>query len=154
MSAVEDRLQDAGFTLPEVATPLAAYVPALREGQLIYTSGQLPLQNGELAATGKLGADVSVEEGQKLAQLCVLNAMAAVKNLVGDLDHVAQVVKVTGFVASAPDFYGQPQVINGASELLGQAFGAAGSHARAAVGAAVLPMNAPVEVEITVKVQD
>ncbi|PXA78274.1 MULTISPECIES: RidA family protein [Auritidibacter] len=154
MSAVEDRLQDAGFTLPEVATPLAAYVPALREGQLIYTSGQLPLQNGELAATGKLGADVSVEEGQKLAQLCVLNAMAAVKNLVGDLDHVAQVVKVTGFVASAPDFYGQPQVINGASELLGQAFGAAGSHARAAVGVAVLPMNAPVEVEITVKVQD
>ncbi|NIH71305.1 RidA family protein [Auritidibacter ignavus] len=154
MSAVEDRLQEAGFTLPEVATPLAAYVPALREGQLIYTSGQLPLQNGELATTGKLGADVSVEEGQKLAQLCVLNAMAAVKNLVGDLDQVAQVVKVTGFVASAPDFYGQPQVINGASELLGQAFGAAGSHARAAVGVAVLPMNAPVEVEITVKVQD
>ncbi|PXA81039.1 RidA family protein [Auritidibacter sp. NML120636] len=154
MSAVEDRLQEAGFTLPEVATPLAAYVPALREGQLIYTSGQLPLQNGELATTGKLGADVSVEEGQKLAQLCVLNAMAAVKNLVGDLDQVAQVVKVTGFVASAPDFYGQPQVINGASELLGQAFGATGSHARAAVGVAVLPMNAPVEVEITVKVQD
>lgn len=157
MSAVEDRLKDLGLTVPEVAKPVAAYVPALQDGRRIYTSGQLPMVNGELAAIGKVGlgeGQVDPEKAAELAQICALNAIAAVKSVVGDLDKVTQVVKVVGFVASDPTFTGQPGVINGASELLGKAFGDAGIHARSAVGVAVLPLDAPVEVEIVVALAD
>ncbi|MER8155183.1 RidA family protein [Streptomyces sp. NPDC094472] len=151
---VEDRLAGLGLTLPEVAAPLASYVPALRTGPYVYTSGQLPLVEGKLGVTGKVGAEVTPEEAKELARTCALNALAAVKSVVGDLDRVVRVVKVVGFVASAPDFTGQPGVVNGASELLGEALGDAGVHARSAVGVAVLPLDAPVEVEIQVEVAD
>lgn len=154
MSKVEERLQELGLSVPQVAKPVAAYVPSLRQGDLVYTSGQLPVVDGELAGKGKVGAEVSAEDAAKLAERCALNAIAAVKAVVGDLDKVTQVVKVVGFVASDPSFTGQPGVINGASELLGKAFGDAGLHARSAVGVAVLPLDAPVEVEITVAVED
>jgi enamine deaminase RidA (YjgF/YER057c/UK114 family) len=157
MSAVEDRLAELGLTVPEVAPPVAAYLPAVRDGNHIFTSGQLPIVSGSLAATGKVGEGpglVPPEEAHRLALICALNAIAAVKSLVGDLDRVTRVVKVVGFVASDPTFTGQPGVINGASELLGAAFGDAGVHARSAVGVAVLPLNAPVEVEIIVTVGD
>ncbi len=152
-SAVETRLAELGLTLPPVAAPVAAYVPAVRQGDLVHTSGQLPFQGGQLAATGKVGAEVEPAQAAELAALCAVNALAAVKSVIGDLDRVEQVVKVVGFVASDPSFTGQPQVINGASELLGQVFGEAGTHARSAVGVAVLPLDAPVEVEITVSVR-
>ena len=151
MSAVEDRLSELGLTVPAVAAPVAAYVPAIRDGNIVMTSGQLPKVDGKLAATGKVGAEVSAEDAAQLAQTCALNAIAAVKSLVDDLDTV-RVVKVVGFVASDPSFTGQPAVINGASELLAKAFGDKGAHARSAVGVAVLPLDAPVEVEITVSV--
>ena len=157
MSAVEDRLAELGLTVPEVATPVAAYVPAVQDGRRIYTSGQLPMVSGTLAETGKVGEGeglVSPERAAELAQICALNAIAAVKGLVGDLDKVTQVVKLVGFVASDPAFTGQPGVINGASELMGKAFGDAGIHARSAVGVAVLPLDAPVEVEIVVALAD
>ena len=154
MSGPEQRLTDLGLTLPEVAKPVAAYVPAVRSGAYVYTSGQLPMVKGELAATGKVGAEVDAQRAKELAATCALNALAAVKAEVGDLARVRRVVKVVGFVASAPDFTGQPGVINGASELLGQVFGDAGVHARSAVGVAVLPLDAPVEVEIIVEVAD
>ena len=157
MSAVEDRLAGLGLTVPDVAMPVAAYLPAVRDGNHIFTSGQLPMVSGALAGTGKVstgGAGVSPEDAKKLAQICALNAIAAVKALIGDLDKVTRVVKVVGFVASDPAFTGQPGVINGASELLGTAFGDAGVHARSAVGVAVLPLDAPVEVEVIVTVQD
>lgn len=154
MSTVEQNLSALGLTVPEVAKPVAAYVPALRQGDLVYSSGQLPLVDGALLASGKVGADVTAERAQELAETCALNAIAAVKSVVGDLDQVIQVVKVVGFVASDADFGGQPQVINGASELLGKAFGDKGVHARSAVGVAALPLNAPVEVEVIVAVQD
>ena len=153
MSAVEDRLAELGLAVPEVAKPVAAYVPAVVSGDLVFTSGQLPMRNGELITTGKVGADVSVEDAVACAQQCALNAIAAVKSMVGDLDRVAQVVKVVAFVASTPDFTGQPGVANGASELFGQVFGEAGVHARSAVGVPVLPLDAPVEVEIVVRVR-
>lgn len=156
MSAVEDRLAEVGRTVPDVVRPVAAYVPAVRSGSFVYTAGQLPMVAGELAATGKVGGgegDVSADDAKALAATCALNAIAAVKSVVGDLDQVVRVVKVVGFVASQPDFTGQPGVINGASELLGTAFGDAGVHARSAVGVAVLPMDAPVEVEIIVEVR-
>ena len=156
MSAVEDRLAELGLSVPEVAKPVAAYVPAMQEGDLIFTSGQLPIVDGALAATGKVGEGdglVTPEDAAKLAQTCALNAIAAVKSIVGDLDTVSRVVKVVGFVASDPAFTGQPAVINGASELLGKAFGEAGVHARSAVGVAALPLDAPVEVEIIVSVR-
>jgi enamine deaminase RidA (YjgF/YER057c/UK114 family) len=153
MSAVEDRLAELGLEVPEVAAPVAAYVPVVQDGNLVYTSGQLPLVGGKLAATGKVGAEVTAEDAAKLAQTCALNAIAAVKSQIGDLDKVSRVVKVVGFVASDPSFTGQPAVINGASELLAKAFGEAGAHARSAVGVAALPMDAPVEVEIVVSVQ-
>ena len=156
MSRVEDRLAELGLTVPEVAKPVAAYVPAIQDGRRIYTSGQLPMVSGSLAETGKVGEGegmVSPERAAELAQICALNAIAAVKGLVGDLDKVTQVVKLVGFVASDPAFTGQPGVINGASELMGKAFGDAGIHARSAVGVAVLPLDAPVEVEITVRVR-
>jgi len=157
MSAVEDRLAELGLSVPDVAKPVAAYVPALRDGNMIFTSGQLPMVSGALAQTGKVGTggdSVSPEDAKKLAELCALNAIAAVKSVIGDLDKVTRVVKVVGFVASDPSFTGQPGVVNGASELLGKAFGDAGVHARSAVGVAVLPLDAPVEVEITVSVRD
>ncbi|GAA1174130.1 RidA family protein [Ornithinimicrobium humiphilum] len=157
MSTVEQRLAELGHTVPEVAAPVAAYVPAMRHGDLVFTSGQLPFVDGTLPTTGKVGEGeglVDPEEAKRLAALCALNAIAAVKSVVGDLDKVVRVVKVVGFVSSDPAFTGQPGVINGASELLGAAFGEAGVHARSAVGVASLPMDTPVEVEITVAVAD
>jgi enamine deaminase RidA (YjgF/YER057c/UK114 family) len=152
--AVEAKLAELGLTLPGVVPPLASYQPAVQSGVYVYTSGQLPMVDGKLAVTGKVGAEVTPEEAKELARICALNALAAVKSVVGDLDKVVRVVKVVGFVASAPDFTGQPGVVNGASELLGQALGEAGVHARSAVGVAVLPLDAPVEVEIQVEVAD
>ncbi|SPM30119.1 RidA family protein [Mycobacterium terramassiliense] len=145
------RLERLGVALPEVAAPLASYVPAVRTGNLVYTSGQLPIQSGQLAGTGKVGAEVSPEQGRAMARICALNALAAVNSLVG-VDAVARVVKVVGFVASAPGFNGQPGVVNGASELLAEVFGDAGAHARSAVGVSELPLDAPVEVELIVEV--
>ncbi|WP_067483913.1 RidA family protein [Actinomadura hibisca] len=152
MSAPEDRLCELGLELPDVAAPLASYVPTARTGSLVYTAGQLPLVKGELPVTGKVGAEVTAEQAAEQARVCALNAIAAVKAEIGDLAKVVRIVKVVGFVASAPDFYGQPQVINGASDLLGEVFGDAGVHARSAVGVSVLPRNAPVEVELIVEV--
>jgi enamine deaminase RidA (YjgF/YER057c/UK114 family) len=146
------RLAELGLALPPVVAPLAAYVPAVRSGSYVYTSGQVPLVDGSLAATGKVGAEVSPEDAKACARQCALNALAAIDDLVG-LDSVVRVVKVVGFVASEPSFTGQPGVINGASELLGDVFGAAGAHARSAVGVAALPLDAPVEVELIVEVR-
>jgi enamine deaminase RidA (YjgF/YER057c/UK114 family) len=148
----EERLAELGLKLPEVAKPAGAYVPALRNGFLVYTSGQLPFVDGTLPATGKVGAEVSPEQGKELAQRSALNALAAVKAEVGDLAKVKRVVKVVAFVASDPSFTAQPGVANGASELFGEVFGEAGVHARSAVGVAVLPLDSPVEVEILVEV--
>lgn len=154
MSAVEDRLAGLGLTVPDVVPPVAAYVPAVRSGSYVYTSGQLPMVDGAMAHTGKVGADVTPEQAVELAATCALNAIAAVKSVVGDLDRVVRVVKVVGFVASDPGFTGQPGVVNGASQLLGTAFGDAGVHARSAVGVAALPLDAAVEVEMIVEVAD
>jgi enamine deaminase RidA (YjgF/YER057c/UK114 family) len=148
---VAKRLAELGITLPPVAAPVASYVPAVRTGDLVFTSGQVPFVDGELRHTGHVGAEVSSEDAKECARICALNALAAIDALVG-LDAVRRVVKVVGFVSSAPGFTGQPGVVNGASELLGQVFGAAGRHARSAVGVAELPLGAPVEVEITVEV--
>ncbi|MEU4739517.1 RidA family protein [Actinosynnema sp. NPDC023658] len=145
------RLAELGIELPDVAAPVAAYVPAVRSGQLVLTSGQLPFVEGSLAATGKVGGDVSPEEAKAHARTCALNALAAVHDLVG-LDAVVRVVKLVGFVASAEGFTGQPAVVNGASDLLGEVFGEAGRHARSAVGVAELPLGAPVEVELIVEI--
>jgi enamine deaminase RidA (YjgF/YER057c/UK114 family) len=150
-SWTQDRLADLGLTLPAVTAPLAAYVPAVRSGNLVLTSGQLPLVDGALAATGKVGASVSLDEAVECARICALNALAAIDDLVG-LDSVARIVKVVGFVAADPEFTAMPTVINGASELLGAVFGKAGAHARSAVGVAVLPLDAPVEIELIVEV--
>jgi enamine deaminase RidA (YjgF/YER057c/UK114 family) len=151
MTGPEERLAELGLEIPEVATPVAAYVPAIRSGQQVFTAGQLPLRAGELLATGKVGAEVTPEEAFACAQQCALNAIAAIKAEVGDLYMVQRVVKVVVFVASTPDFTGQPQVANGASELFGTVFGEAGRHARSAVGVASLPLDAPVEVEVLVE---
>lgn len=151
MSTVEERLAELGLEVPEVAKPVAVYVPAVVSGDHVFTSGQLPMKNGELMVTGKVGGEVSVEEAVACAQQCALNAIAAVRSVVGDLGRVVQIVKVVAFVASTPDFTGQPQIANGASELLGAAFGDAGVHARSAVGVPVLPLDAPVEVEIVAR---
>lgn len=153
MSTHSARLAELGIELPAVAAPLAAYQPAVRSGNHVYTSGQLPMVDGNLATAGKVGAEVSPEDAKALARICALNAVAAVDALVG-INNVAKVVKVVGFVASAPGFTGQPGVVNGASELLGEIFGEAGVHARSAVGVAELPINAPVEVEIVVEVRE
>ena len=147
-SAVERRLAELGLELPEVAAPVAAYVPALVSGNLVHTSGQLPFIKGELPATGKVGAGVDPAAAKELAATCAVNALAAVKSVIGDLDRITRIVKVVGFVSSDPAFTGQPGVINGASELLGSVFGEAGAHARSAVGVAVLPLDSPVEVEL------
>ncbi|MCW2542666.1 MAG: RutC family protein [Frankiales bacterium] len=150
MSA-SSKLAELGLTLPAVVPPLAAYVPAVRSGDLVFTSGQLPLVDGAMAHTGLVGSDVTPEQAKELARTCALNALAAIDAVVG-LDSVVKVVKVVGFVASARGFAGQPDVINGASELLGEVFGDAGRHARSAVGVAALPRMAPVEVEVIVEV--
>jgi enamine deaminase RidA (YjgF/YER057c/UK114 family) len=154
MGSVEDRLAEIGLSVPELVPPVAAYVPVVRDGDLVFTSGQLPMVDGALAATGKVGAEVSPEEARELARICALNALAAAASAAGGLSNIVRIVKVVGFVASDPAFSGQPQVVNGASELLGAAFGDAGVHARSAVGVAVLPLDSPVEVEIVVAVAD
>ena len=154
MGSVEDRLAEFGLSVPELVPPVAAYVPVVRDGDLVFTSGQLPMVDGALAATGKVGAEVDADAAKALAATCALNAIAAIKSEVGDLDRVSRVVKVVGFVASDPGFTGQPGVINGASELLVKAFGDKGVHARSAVGVAALPLDAPVEVEVIVSVRD
>lgn len=157
VSAVEKRLADLGLTLPEVAAPVAAYVPAVVSGSHVYTSGQLPFVNGKIPATGKVSAGtegyadeptVSPEDAQRFAAICAVNALAAVKSVIGDLDRITRIVKVVGFVSSDPSFTGQPGVINGASDLLGRVLGDAGQHARSAVGVSVLPLDSPVEVEL------
>ncbi|MDQ0730861.1 RidA family protein [Arthrobacter sp. B1I2] len=156
-SAVEQRLAELGITLPEVAAPVASYVPAVVSGSHVYTSGQLPFIKGKLEATGKVSAGtegfadeptVSPEDAQRYAAVCAVNALAAVKSVIGDLDRITRIVKVVGFVSSDPSFTGQPAVVNGASELLGRVLGDAGQHARSAVGVAVLPLDSPVEVEL------
>lgn len=147
-----DRLAELNIQLPAVAAPVAAYVPAIRTGSQVWTSGQLPFKDGELAATGKVGAEVSAEDAAEYARLCVLNALAAVDDLVG-VDNIARVIKIVGFVSSDPSFTGQPAVVNGASELVQEIFGEAGAHARSAVGVAALPLDAPVEVELVVELK-
>ncbi|GIF52894.1 enamine deaminase RidA (YjgF/YER057c/UK114 family) [Asanoa ferruginea] len=151
MTTPHERLAELGLTLPEVVPPVAAYVPAVQSGNYVYVSGQVPIVDGKLLATGKVGAEVTAEQAQDLARQCGLNVLAAIDALVG-LEYVVKVVKVVGFVASAPGFTGQPVVVNGASELFGQVFGEAGRHARSAVGVAELPLGAPVEVEAIVEV--
>jgi enamine deaminase RidA (YjgF/YER057c/UK114 family) len=149
--SVEQKLAELGLELPSVATPAGAYVPAVISGNLVFTAGQIPLVDGSLMATGKVGNEITPEFAKEIAQRCALNALAAVKSVIGDLARVKRVVKVVGFVASTPEFTGQPGVLNGASELLGKVFGDAGLHARSAVGVASLPLDAPVEVELIVE---
>ncbi|MEO6702483.1 MAG: RidA family protein [Jatrophihabitantaceae bacterium] len=151
MTSVSARLAELGIELPAVVAPVGSYVPAVRSGNHVYTSGQLPMVDGSLPATGQVGGAVSVEQAAELARTCALNALAAVHDLVG-IDSVLRVVKVVGFVASTPDFSQHPAVVNGASNLLGEIFGEAGRHARSAVGVAALPLGAPVEVELIVEV--
>jgi len=152
VSTPEQRIAELGLTLPSDVAPLASYVPAVRTGDLVFTAGQLPRRDGELVATGKVGAEVTPEVAAEAAAACALNALAAIKGEIGDLSAIRRVVKVVVFVASAPDFTGQPGVANGASELLGKVLGDAGVHARSAVGVAVLPLDVPVEVELVVEV--
>ena len=147
MSKLDDRLAELGLVLPATSKPVAAYIPAVISGNLVYTSGQLPMSDGVLPATGKVGAEISAEDAKTYARTCVLNGLAAARSVIGTLDRITRVVKVVGFVASDPAFTGQPGVINGASELLGEIFGEPGQHARSAVGVAVLPLDAPVEIE-------
>jgi len=149
----EAKLKEMNIELPEAPKPLAAYVPALKSGDFVYTSGQIPMVAGELKFKGKVGADLTEEQGYEAAKVCAINCLSAVKGVIGDLDKIAQIVKLTGFVNSAPGFSSQPKVINGASEFLGQVFGDAGKHARAAVGVNELPINAAVEVEIIVRLK-
>jgi enamine deaminase RidA (YjgF/YER057c/UK114 family) len=152
LSGAAERLAALGLTLPPVAAPQAAYVPAVRTGNYVYVSGQLPMVDGKLQATGKVGDSVSAADAAGLARICALNAIAAAASIAGGVDAITRIVKVTGFVASVPSFTGQPQVINGASELLIEVFGEAGRHARSAVGLAVLPLDSPVEVELIAEV--
>jgi enamine deaminase RidA (YjgF/YER057c/UK114 family) len=152
VSTPEERLAELGLSIPAVVPPLAAYVPAVRSGNLVFTAGQLPARDGQMMATGKVGAAVSQEQGYECARQCALNALAAVKAEIGELSAIKRVVKAVVFVASAPDFTAQPQVANGASELLGEVFGDAGKHARSAVGVTSLPLDVPVEVELVVEV--
>lgn len=153
MSTVSERLGELGITLPAVAAPVAAYVPAVRTGDQVWTSGQLPFVDGALGTTGKVGAEVTAEEAADLARTAALNALAAVDALVG-VDRITRVLKIVGFVSSAEGFTGQPAVVNGASNLIGEIFGEAGAHARSAVGVAELPLGAPVEIELIVEVAD
>jgi enamine deaminase RidA (YjgF/YER057c/UK114 family) len=148
----EERLADLGLSVPAVATPVAAYIPAVRSGGHVFTSGQLPMRDGQLMLTGKVGGEVSQDEAVECARQCALNALAAIRAEVGELSAIVRIVKVVVYVASTPDFTAQPQVANGVSELLGEVFGDAGRHARSAVGVGVLPLDAPVEVELVVEV--
>lgn len=148
----EQRITALGLSVPEVAKPVAAYVPAIRIGDYVYTSGQVPFVNGELKYKGKVGGNVTAEEGYEAAKVCALNCLAAVKSVTGSLDTVERIVKIGGFVSSAAGFHQQPKVVNGASELIGQIFGAAGEHARSAVGVSELPLDAAVEIEMIVKI--
>ncbi len=150
---IEDKIKELGFEVPEVAKPLAAYIPAKLVGNLVMTSGQVPLVKGSIKYTGKVGKDLSEEDGIKAAQVCALNCLAAIKSVIGNLDRVVEVEKLTVFVASAEDFTAQPKVANGASELIGQIFGDAGKHVRSAVGVTALPLNAAVEIEMIVRVE-
>jgi enamine deaminase RidA (YjgF/YER057c/UK114 family) len=153
MGKVENRLSELGLLLPEAPKPVAAYIPAKQSGKLVFTAGQLPMVNGELISKGFLGQGVAIEDANKAARVCTLNALAAIKGVIGDLDQIKQIVRVVGYVASIPTFTQQPAVVNGASELLLEIFGDAGKHARSAVGMAVLPLNASVEIELTVEVE-
>ena len=153
MGEVENRLKSLGMVLPEVPAPLAAYIPAKKTGQVIFTAGQLPLLKGELICKGLLGQDVDIEQAYQAARICTLNALAAIKGVVKDLDQIVQVVRVVGYVASTSTFTQQPAIVNGASELLLEIFGEVGKHARSAVGVASLPLNASVEIELTVEVK-
>jgi enamine deaminase RidA (YjgF/YER057c/UK114 family) len=152
MSTPEEKLAELGLVVPEVPKPVAAYIPAVRSGSHVFTSGQLPMRDGQLMYAGKVGGEVTTEEAVECARQCALNAIAAVRAEVGDLSSVKRIVKVVAFVASTPDFTGQPGVANGASELFGKVFGDAGQHARSAVGVPVLPLDAPVEVELVVEI--
>ena len=152
MPTPEQRLAELGIELPDVVAPLASYVPAVRSGSYVYTSGQVPMVKGQMRDTGKVGPEVDPDTAKDCARVCALNALAAVRSITGDLSAVTRVVKVVGYVASDPSFTGQPGVVNGASDLLGQIFGDAGIHARSAVGVAALPLNAPVELELVVEV--
>ncbi len=149
---IEERIKELGLEVPEVAKPLAAYIPAKQAGNLVMTSGQVPLVKGEIKFTGKVGKELTEEDGQKAAQICALNCLAAIKGVIGNLDKIVEVVKLTVFVASAESFTAQPKVANGASELMGKIFGDAGLHARSAVGVTALPLNAAVEIEMIVRV--
>jgi enamine deaminase RidA (YjgF/YER057c/UK114 family) len=153
MLTIENRLSELGLVLPDTPTPVAAYIPAKQSGKLVFTAGQLPMVNGELISKGLLGQEVAIEDANKAARVCTLNALAAIKGVIGDLDRIKQIVRVVGYVASIPTFTQQPAVVNGASELLLEIFGDAGKHARSAVGMAVLPLNASVEIELTVEVE-
>jgi len=153
MSYLEENLARIGLSLPDAPKPVAAYVPAKQTGNLVFTAGQLPMVNGELISKGLLGQDVEIDEANKAARICTLNALAAIKGVIGDLDRIKQIVRVVGYVASVPTFTQQPAVVNGASELLLEIFGENGKHARSAVGMAVLPLNASVEIELTVEVE-
>jgi len=153
MGKVESRINELKLSLPDVPKPVAAYIPAKQTGNLVFTAGQLPMVNGELISKGLLGQDVEIDEANKAARICTLNALAAIKGVIGDLDRIKQIVRVVGYVASVPTFTQQPAVVNGASELLLEIFGENGKHARSAVGMAVLPLNASVEIELTVEVE-
>ena len=153
MYSINDRLLELGISIPSSPTPLAAYIPAKQSGILVFTAGQLPMVNGELISKGLLGQDVEIDEANKAARICTINALAAIKGVIGDLDRIKQIVRVVGYVASVPTFTQQPAVVNGASELLLEIFGENGKHARSAVGMAVLLLNASVEIELTVEVE-
>ncbi len=150
---IEEIITQIGLKLPDAPKPVAAYIPAKQTGNLVFTAGQLPMVNGELISKGLLGQDVEIDEANKAARICTLNALAAIKGVIGDLDRIKQIVRVVGYVASVPTFTQQPAVVNGASELLLEIFGENGKHARSAVGMAVLPLNASVEIELTVEVE-
>jgi len=153
LSKIEQQINRLGIVLPDAPKPVAAYIPAKQTGNLVFTAGQLPMVNGELISKGLLGQDVEIDEANKSARMCTLNALAAIKGVIGDLDRIKQIVRVVGYVASVPTFTQQPAVVNGASELLLEIFGENGKHARSAVGMAVLPLNASVEIELTVEVE-
>jgi enamine deaminase RidA (YjgF/YER057c/UK114 family) len=153
MTDVRAKLAELGLTLPVAAKPVAAYVPAIRTGNIVFTAGQLPLVNGEMAGTGKVGSDVSVDDAKKLAQICAINCLAAVET-VADVNKIVKIVRVVGYVNGVPGFINQPAVVNGASELFLHIWGEVGKHARSAVGIAELPLNAPVEIELTVQISE
>jgi len=153
VSETEVRIGQLGLNLPDIPVPLASYIPAKQSGNLIFTAGQLPMVNGALISTGHLGQDVEIEDAKNAARICTINALSAIKGVIGDLDRIKQVVRVVGYVASVPTFTQQPAIVNGASELLLEIFGEKGKHARSAVGVAVLPLNASVEIELTVEVE-